>query len=251
MKIEEYQAITSSTAAYTTTSSKNSASDASFEDVFESAAERLASKVCNSVDNSAGVSLNSDSGFSFGTNTSDLMKKLAKIQIAIEEANAQKKYVPSSSSETTEDSVRQASVVSHTANNCDVYNEGKLCCSDELNEYFLKASETYGVDVKLLKSVAFVESSFRADATSKCGAMGIMQLMPSAAKQYGAEEPYDPEQNIMAGAKILSTFLKRYDGDVELTLAAYNAGPGNVKKAGGVPSYAEGYVNKVLKYYNL
>ena len=80
--------------------------------------------------------------------------------------------------------------------------------------------------------------------------MGIMQLMPSAAKQYGAKDPYDPRQNIMAGAKILSTFLKRYDGDIEKTLAAYNAGPGNVKKAGGVPEYTRGYINKVLKYYN-
>lgn len=131
-----------------------------------------------------------------------------------------------------------------------IYNEGKLCCSDELNYYFQEAAEKYNIDAKLLKSVAFIESSFRPNATSRCGAMGIMQLMPSAAKQYGAVDPYDPRQNIMAGAKILSTFLKRYGGDIEKTLAAYNAGPGNVKKAGGVPEYTRGYINKVLKYYN-
>ena len=137
-----------------------------------------------------------------------------------------------------------------TYNSDGVYNEGNLCCSDELNSYFKEAAEKYNIDVKLLKSVAFTESGFRSNATSKCGAMGIMQLMPSAAKQYGARDPYDPKQNIMAGAKILSTFLKRYDGDVEMTLAAYNAGPGNVKKAGGVPEYTKGYISKVLKYYN-
>lgn len=176
---------------------------------------------------------------------SALENKIASIQEAIQEAYIASANMPSGSS-----SSNSAASIPTTYNSTGVYNEGKLCCSDELNAYFLAASEKYDIDVKLLKAVAFTESSFRANATSRCGAMGIMQLMPSAAKQYGAEDPYDPQQNIMAGAKILSTFLDRYDGDVRLTLAAYNAGPGNVKKAGGVPSYTEGYVNKVLKYYN-
>ena len=177
---------------------------------------------------------------------SALENKIASIQDAIQEASILSANMPNQSGNASNGTAS----IPTTYNSSGIYNEGKLCCSDELNSYFLAASEKYDIDAKLLKAVAFTESSFRANATSKCGAMGIMQLMPSAAKQYGAEDPYDPYQNIMAGAKILSTFLDRYDGDVRLTLAAYNAGPGNVKKAGGVPSYTEGYVNKVLKYYN-
>ena len=185
----------------------------------------------------------------------DLESKIAAIQDAFleaEVASAQSlEPIHSDSNKIGASDNRYHSSRIPTAYNSDgVYNEGKLCCSDELNSYFKEAAEKYNIDVKLLKSVAFIESSFRPNATSKCGAMGIMQLMPSAAKQYGAKDPYDPRQNIMAGAKILSTFLKRYDGDIEKTLAAYNAGPGNVKKAGGVPEYTRGYINKVLKYYN-
>ena len=192
----------------------------------------------------------------------DLESKIAAIQDAFleaEVASAQSlEPIHTESGQHSTSPNRAASVgnkfntsrIPTTYNSDGVYNEGKLCCSDELNSYFKEAAEKYNIDVKLLKSVAFIESSFRPNATSKCGAMGIMQLMPSAAKQYGAKDPYDPRQNIMAGAKILSTFLKRYDGDIEKTLAAYNAGPGNVKKACGVPEYTRGYINKVLKYYN-
>ena len=176
----------------------------------------------------------------------DLESKIAAIQDAFLEAEV----ASAQSLEPIYSGADKANRIPTTYNSEGVYNEGKLCCSDELNSYFKEAAEKYNIDVKLLKSVAFIESSFRPNATSRCGAMGIMQLMPSAAKQYGAKDPYDPRQNIMAGAKILSTFLKRYDGDIEKTLAAYNAGPGNVKKAGGVPEYTRGYINKVLKYYN-
>ena len=181
--------------------------------------------------------------------SSALADKIAEIQASIDKANAADGY-PVSESASSEPTNSQTSSVTDICSSSAGYNEGNLRCSDELNAYFLEAASTYNLDVKFLKAVAFTESSFRADATSKCGAMGIMQLMPSAAKQYGAEDPYDARQNILAGAKILSTFLKRYDGDKELTLAAYNAGPGNVKKSGGVPEYTRYYINKVLKYYN-
>lgn len=120
----------------------------------------------------------------------------------------------------------------------------------DYDSIFEAASKKYGVPVNLLKAVAKVESNFHPNATSRCGAMGIMQLMPGTAKGLGVTDAYDPEQNIMGGAKYLSQLLHRYNGDVSLTLAAYNAGPGTVKKYGGIPPFAQGYVNKVLKNYD-
>lgn len=131
-------------------------------------------------------------------------------------------------------------------------NTGVLECSDELNQYFLEASETYGVDVKLLKCIAYAESNFDPDATSGSGAMGIMQLMPKTAEGLGVTDAYDPQQNIMGGAKYISTQLEQFDGDIELALAAYNAGPGNVKKYDGIPPFEEtqNYVAKIMSIYN-
>lgn len=120
-----------------------------------------------------------------------------------------------------------------------------------LSEIFLKASETYGVDVELLKAVAKQESGFDANATSSSGAMGIMQLMPATAESLGVTDAYNPYQNIMGGAKLLSNLLNKYNGDMSLALAAYNAGSGNVDKYGGIPPFEEtqNYVPKVLGYY--
>ncbi len=133
-----------------------------------------------------------------------------------------------------------------------VFNSGALKCSEQLNNYFKEASTTYGVDEKLLKSIAYCESSFNPNNTSSSGAMGIMQLMPETAEYLGIRNAYDPRQNIMGGAKYFSTMLERYDGNIPLALAAYNAGPGNVDKYGGIPPFKEtqNYVPKVLGYYN-
>jgi soluble lytic murein transglycosylase-like protein len=116
---------------------------------------------------------------------------------------------------------------------------------------FEEAADTYGVDVNLLTAIAKQESNFTADATSSSGAMGIMQLMPATAQGLGVSDAYDPYQNIMGGAKYIGQLLSRYDGDVSLALAAYNAGSGNVAKYGGIPPFAEtqNYVSKVLGYY--
>lgn len=123
--------------------------------------------------------------------------------------------------------------------------------SQELDTIFQKAADTYGVDVNLLKAIAKTESNFTADATSSAGAMGIMQLMPNTAKALGVSNPYDAEESIMGGAKYISQMLKKYDGDVKLALASYNAGPGNVAKYGGIPPFKEtqNYVTKVISAY--
>jgi hypothetical protein len=119
-----------------------------------------------------------------------------------------------------------------------------------LKQIFQEAASTYGVDEKLLEAVAYRESGFNANATSSAGAQGIMQLMPSTASSLGVTDSYDAYQNIMGGAKLLKQLSDSYNGDLTLTLAAYNAGAGAVKRAGGVPSTSvQNYVTSVLSLY--
>jgi len=123
--------------------------------------------------------------------------------------------------------------------------------STTLDDLFQKAATTYQVPVNLLKAIGLAESSFHVDATSRCGAQGIMQLMPATAKSLGVTDAYDPEQNIMGGAKYISSMLQKYNGDASLALAAYNAGSNSVSKYGGIPPFKEtqNYVKTVLKTY--
>ncbi len=120
----------------------------------------------------------------------------------------------------------------------------------DLDSIFEEASNKYGISVDLLKAVAKAESNFNPEATSHCGAMGIMQLMPSTAQSLGVKDAYDPYENIMGGAKLLSQLDKLYDGNVKLMLAGYNAGPGNVEKYDGIPPFEEtqNYVATVMRY---
>ena len=124
-------------------------------------------------------------------------------------------------------------------------------CPADLEDDFREAAATYQVDENLLKAVAKAESGFNTSATSSAGAMGVMQLMPFTAKSLGIKDAYNAHDNIMGGAKILSQNLSRYDGDISLALAGYNAGCGNVDKYGGIPPFKEtqNYVKKVLNYY--
>lgn len=125
-----------------------------------------------------------------------------------------------------------------------------LKAPENLNEMFSEASRKYGVSEKLLKAVAKAESNFNPSATSKAGAAGVMQLMPSTARSLGVSDPYDARSNIMGGAKYLRENLDRYNGNVEFALAAYNAGPNNVQKYGGIPPFKETreYVAKIMNY---
>jgi len=121
-----------------------------------------------------------------------------------------------------------------------------------LEQIFDEAARTYNVPKNLIKAIAKAESDFRPDATSKAGAQGIMQLMPATARELGVTDAYDPYQNIMGGTKYISQMLAKYDGNVSLALAAYNAGSNNVAKYGGIPPFKEtqNYVVKVTQYMN-
>lgn len=110
-----------------------------------------------------------------------------------------------------------------------------------------KAAELHQLDPALIRAVIHAESGFQADAVSKQGARGLMQLMPKTAKELGVKNSFDSHANILAGSAYLAKLLKSYQGDIALASAAYNAGPGTVKKYAGIPPYAEtkAYIKRV------
>ena len=122
----------------------------------------------------------------------------------------------------------------------------------EIDNLITKYADKNGLDEDFVKAVINQESGFNPNATSHCGAMGLMQLMPATAQGLGVTNAYDAEQNIEGGTKYLKGLMDRFGNDKQLALAAYNAGPNAVKKYGGIPPYAEtqNYVKKVLSKYD-
>jgi soluble lytic murein transglycosylase-like protein len=122
----------------------------------------------------------------------------------------------------------------------------------DIDSAIQQAAARHNVDPNLVRAVVKVESNFNPNALSRKGAMGLMQLMPSTARQLKVKNPFDPEQNVDAGVRHLKQLLESYGGDIRLTLAAYNAGAGAVARSSGVPHFAEtqNYVRRITNLYN-
>ncbi len=128
---------------------------------------------------------------------------------------------------------------------------GHQASQEEIDASIVMAAARHNVDPNLVRAVVKVESNFNSNAVSRKGAMGLMQLMPTTARQLNVKNPFDPEQNVDAGVRHLKQLLENYNGDVNLTLAAYNAGAGAVARSAGVPHFAEtqNYVRRITNLY--
>jgi soluble lytic murein transglycosylase-like protein len=128
---------------------------------------------------------------------------------------------------------------------------GATVSQGDIDSAIEQAAARHNVDPNLVRAVVKVESNFNPNAVSRKGAMGLMQLMPSTARELKVNNPFDPEQNVDAGVRQLKQLLENYGGDIKLTLAAYNAGAGAVARSSGVPHYAEtqNYVRRITNLY--
>jgi soluble lytic murein transglycosylase len=123
--------------------------------------------------------------------------------------------------------------------------------SNDFDTMIQDAANRYGVSFSLIKAIIRAESAFNPKAVSHKGAMGLMQIMPNNFKELNLKEPFDPEQNIMAGVRYMALLLDRFQGKVPLALAAYNAGPNKVEAYQDIPPIeeTEKYVKRVMKFY--
>jgi|YelNatPaOPRAMG01_1025707.scaffolds.fasta_scaffold01164_18 soluble lytic murein transglycosylase len=128
---------------------------------------------------------------------------------------------------------------------------GPQADTKEVESLLKEASMRYNLPYPLLKAIVRAESNFNPKAVSPKGAMGLMQLMPDTAKDMYVKDPFCPRENILGGAKYLRYLLDRFNGDLKLALAAYNAGPERVLSSGGIPNIPETveFVQRVLRFY--
>src|ERR1700745_1715552 len=128
---------------------------------------------------------------------------------------------------------------------------GKPFTPQEIDAAIVEAASRHNVDPSLVRAVIKVESNFNPNAVSRKGAIGLMQLMPQTARQLNVSNPFDPQQNVDAGVRHLKQLMETYNGNVPLTLAAYNAGAGAVARSGGGPRFAEprDYVKRITRLY--
>jgi soluble lytic murein transglycosylase-like protein len=124
--------------------------------------------------------------------------------------------------------------------------------TSNFENFIVSASSRHSIDPDLIRAVIKTESDFNSNARSSKGAMGLMQLMPDTARQHNVLDAYNPLENIEGGVRHLRLLLSRYRGNLELSLAAYNAGINAVERYGGIPPYAETrqYVHRVLRFYD-
>ena len=152
----------------------------------------------------------------------------------------------------TAKSTLPAPTAAETDPNYRTISRGRSISASELDSLIEAAARRHGVDANLVRALIKVESNFNPRARSHKGAMGLMQLMPGTARALKVSDPYDPEQNVEGGVRHLRGLMDDHNGDVELSLAAYNAGSGAVQRYNGVPPYKEtrNYVRRITQMYS-